>query len=95
MYNYYGDNMSFEEYMNSKNINWKEELSIDQIERLNKLFLYKRSLEESNRRLLNKSFSNSGIDYSTDYNKNNEKLSIIYNEIESIFTSSNENIKTK
>lgn len=67
--------MSFEEYMNENLPNWKNELSLENIQNLQQLYNKMNESQKIRDNVLNLQFSSkAGIDYSTDYQKASSEL---------------------
>ena len=93
---------TFQEFMNEKNPNWQQVLPMETITKLKELYDLKTYYEERNKTLMQRQFTSSaGIDYSTDYEKNNQELGNIYNQINEMTASltvtntiTNENVRS-
>lgn len=82
---------TFQEYMTKMNPNWQQ-LPLETIEKAKGLFELKNYYEDRGKTLMEKQFSSSaGIDYSTDYEKNNAKLGQIYEQLNETVSISNTN----
>lgn len=82
--------MTFEQYMNSKIPTWRTKLSIELINELKYIFDSAAKQEATANNIFDMAFkcNKSGIDYSTDFDKANEKLaaynSQLINKVEEI-----------